>query len=96
MAGMTLLWMFVAALVAVIAIVTLVDLARHRHLGWGTAGWVALIVFLPLAGSIAYWIVRPTSRGEVEEAYQLEAELHRTGARGPYDRVPSQRERDHF
>lgn len=93
---MTLLWIFAFSVAAVVAVTTLVDIARHRHFGWATAGWVALILILPFIGSLIYWIVRPTSRDEVEAAYQAEADLHRVGARGSFDGLASQRERDHF
>ena len=59
---MSLFWTLIAILVAVIWVITLIDLFR-RHLGAGpTIGWVLLVILLPFVGSIIYWIVRKPSR----------------------------------
>jgi Phospholipase_D-nuclease N-terminal len=68
-AHMTFLLIGVGMVAFVLAVVTIVDLVRHRRSGWATAGWIALIVILPFIGSLAYWILRPASKEEVEQAY---------------------------
>ena len=46
-----LLWIFLVVWV-------LMDIFRSRDIsGWGKAGWVCLVVFLPLVGILAYEIV---------------------------------------
>ncbi len=51
--AMWVLWIF-------IVVYTLVDnFMRHDHGGWAKAGWLVLIVLLPLIGVLAYVIARP-------------------------------------
>jgi uncharacterized membrane protein YbhN (UPF0104 family) len=70
----------VGFLALVLAVVTIVDLVRHDHSGWATVGWIVLIVILPFIGSLAYWVARPASKREVEQAYLAEAEYRGSGA----------------
>jgi len=42
-------------------IITLVDLARKKLTGITLAIWVLIICAVPLIGSIAYWIVKPSA-----------------------------------
>jgi hypothetical protein len=79
---MTLLWVLLSVLFALIAVVTIVDIVRNRSFGWATAGWIALVVILPFIGSLAYWLTRRTPQKEVEGAYLAQAEFRRSG-RGP-------------
>ena len=61
-----LIWMFIAVFV---------DLFRRRDLsGWGKAGWMLLLVVLPLIGLLAYVIARPRP---------TEEELRRAGVAFP-------------
>jgi len=63
---------------------TLVDVFT-RHLGAGkTAAWTLLVLILPLAGGALYWIIRPTSASEVEQAQLARAELRRETERRPF------------
>jgi NADH:ubiquinone oxidoreductase subunit 6 (subunit J) len=79
---MGLFWAFVAFFLAVIAIVTIVDAVNHRqaHSGWGLAGWIVLIVVLPLIGSIIYWATRRTSAAEVEQKRLADEDIRRQAA----------------
>ena len=42
-------------------IISLIDLARRKLSGIPLAIWAVFIVVVPLMGSIAYWIIRPTA-----------------------------------
>lgn len=42
-------------------IITLIDLARKKMTGTSLAIWVLIICIVPIIGSIAYWIVQPTT-----------------------------------
>jgi hypothetical protein len=75
---MTVLWIFVFAVLVVLAITTVVDIAQRSYSGWTKAGWIALVVILPLVGSLVYWVVRPTPPGEAERRHLADADLHRT------------------
>jgi hypothetical protein len=39
------------------------DIVRRRMSGWAKAGWIVLIVLLPLVGSLVYVLTRP--KGDV-------------------------------
>jgi uncharacterized membrane protein len=84
---MSLFWITITVLIAMIAAVSLVDLLRNHggHRGWGIAGWALLIVLLPIVGSIAYWATRRTSTEEVEQQRLAEAALRQEAARGRFD-----------
>jgi uncharacterized membrane protein YhaH (DUF805 family) len=73
--AMGLLWTLVAVVVALIVILTIVDIVR-RHLGGkATAGWILLVVLLPIVGSIIYWAMRKPSQEEIDQAVAGDAEL---------------------
>jgi len=42
-------------------IISLIDLAKKKLTGTPLAIWVLVICVVPLLGSLAYWIVRPTA-----------------------------------
>jgi hypothetical protein len=45
-------------------ILTLIDLARKKLAGTSLAIWVLIICIVPLLGSLAYWIIKPTTEGQ--------------------------------
>jgi hypothetical protein len=47
----TFIWMFITVFADI--------LRRHDLSGWGKAGWILLIVILPLLGILGYLIARP-------------------------------------
>ena len=74
---MSLFWTLIAICVAIIWVITLIDLFR-RHLGAGkTAGWLIIVILLPFIGAIAYWIVRKPSSEEVDHSMQVERDMRR-------------------
>ena len=74
---MSLFWTLIAICVAIIWVITLIDLFR-RHLGAGpTAGWVLLVILLPFVGAIIYWVVRKPSTQEVEQYVGVDQRLRR-------------------
>jgi Phospholipase_D-nuclease N-terminal len=78
----SLFWTLIAICVAIIWVITLIDLFR-RHLGAGpTAAWLAIVILLPFVGALAYWIMRKPSSDEVEHYAEVERELHGQDPRG--------------
>lgn len=79
---MGLLWIIVAGFLALIAIVTLIDLIRHasERSGLAVAGLAVAIIILPLIGSIIYWVTRTTSQDDVEAQRLAEADVRRQAA----------------
>ena len=61
----------------------LVDLFRRDDLsGWAIAGWLLLIIILPLLGVLFYFIFRPVTAQDVEaaETYQKEVEFSKASS----------------
>ena len=52
-------FVFVAAMIG-LPVVSLIDLARKKLPGTPLALWVLVICVVPVLGSLAYWIVKPT------------------------------------
>ncbi len=44
-------------------VISVIDLARKKLTGIPLALWVLIICAIPVLGSVAYWIVRPTPEG---------------------------------
>ena len=63
-----LLWIFLVVWV-------LMDIFRSRDIsGWGKAGWIVLVIFLPLIGVLAYEIVHGDHFSGRNDAYQTEVQ----------------------
>jgi hypothetical protein len=57
-AFLTILWFFVWVLWLILVVWILIDIFRNREIGgWGKAGWILLVVVLPLIGVLAYVVV---------------------------------------
>ena len=57
-AFLTILWFALMALWFVILIVVILEIFHNREIGgWGKAGWLLLVILLPLIGVLAYVIV---------------------------------------
>jgi hypothetical protein len=82
---MSLLWIILFCAVALVWVLSIVDIIRSHYSGWTTAGWIALIVILPIVGSIIYWFARKPTRDEAEQQYMLDAERRRSAAARPFD-----------
>ena len=59
-AGLLLLQAFFVTLFFGLPIISLIDLVRKKLSGTPLAIWVLVICVVPLLGSLAYWIARPT------------------------------------
>ena len=63
-----LLWIFLVVWV-------LMDIFRSRDIsGWGKAGWIILVIFLPLIGILAYEIVHGDHFSGRNDMYQTEVQ----------------------
>jgi hypothetical protein len=56
---------FIAALFFGLPIISLIDLARKKLNGTSLAVWVLVICAVPVLGSLAYWIVKPTAESRI-------------------------------
>jgi uncharacterized membrane protein YhaH (DUF805 family) len=60
-AGMFITQILIAMLFLALPIISLIDLAKRKLTGIPLAIWVVFIAVVPLMGSIAYWIIRPSA-----------------------------------
>jgi hypothetical protein len=81
----TVFWTIGAIALAVIWVISIVDVFRRHYSGGATVGWLALIVLLPFIGALIYWAKRKPSQDEIDEAYLGQAELRRSAAARPFD-----------
>ena len=72
---MQLFLFLIAPVVVLVAAFTLIDVFKYHHGGWATAGWVVLIVVLPLVGACIYWVARKATPREVEAAYLADRDV---------------------
>jgi hypothetical protein len=80
---MGLLWTLIAFVVAIIWILTIVDVVR-RHLGAKqTTAWIVIVIILPVLGSIVYWAMRKPSAEEIDKSVAADAELRAQAHRRP-------------
>jgi hypothetical protein len=54
----------IVVLIIGLPIISLIDLARKKLTGVPLAIWAVFICVVPIMGSIAYWIVRPSSESK--------------------------------
>jgi hypothetical protein len=82
---MSLLWIIVVCLVAIVWVLTAVDIFRQHYSTGTTIGWLALMVVLPFIGSAIYWAMRKPTSAETEQEYLAETDMRRSAASRPFD-----------
>jgi hypothetical protein len=78
-------WFLVTPFLIILAVVTIVDVVRHRQ-GWSIAGWTLLVILLPVIGSLIYWLTRKAAPVDAEEVYMAQQDRHYQSAHKPIDR----------
>jgi len=63
--GLLLEQVFFVILLIGLPIISLIDLARKRLSGTPLAIWALVICLVPVIGSLAYWIIKPTAESRV-------------------------------
>lgn len=58
--GLLLIQLIIAAVLIGFPIISLIDLSRKSLTGTPLALWVLVICAIPVLGSVAYWIIKPT------------------------------------
>jgi predicted membrane channel-forming protein YqfA (hemolysin III family) len=82
---MSVLWITVFCLVALVWVLSVVDIVRQHYSGSTTVAWIALVLVLPIVGSTIYLLVRKPGREEAEQQYLAEADRRRSAAARPFD-----------
>ena len=60
-AGLLFIQLLISIVLIALPILSLIDLARKNLSGMPLAIWVLVICALPILGSLAYWIIKPTA-----------------------------------
>jgi Phospholipase_D-nuclease N-terminal len=55
---MSIWWVLLIALEFVVVVLTLADVFKQRYEMWTGIMWTVVVLVLPLAGSLVYWIAR--------------------------------------
>lgn len=63
--GLLLIQAVIVILMIGLPVISLIDLAKKKLTGTPLAVWVLVICAVPLLGSLAYWIVKPTAETRV-------------------------------
>jgi len=58
---MSLLWVVLAAIVAVVWVITVSDIIKRDLNGGQTATWLIIVIVVPIVGSLLYWALRRSS-----------------------------------
>jgi hypothetical protein len=82
---MSLLWIMLFCVIALVWVLSIVDIVRQHYSGGTTAAWLALILILPIVGSIIYWVVRKPTREDAEQQYLADADRRRSAESRPFD-----------
>lgn len=69
---LTVLWIFLLAIWFWLLIVIFADIFGRDMSGWAKAGWVVLIIIVPLLGILIYLIARPKPTDEEIAAAQAQ------------------------
>ena len=80
---MSLLWSIVTVTVVVIWVVSIADIVRRRLDAKHTAGWILLVVLLPVLGSLVYWAMRKPTAEELDAAVGARADLSHAPPKPP-------------
>lgn len=62
--GLLLIQLVIAIVLIGVPIISLIDLARKQLTGTPLALWVLVICAIPLLGSLAYWIIKPSAEAK--------------------------------
>ena len=84
-AVISILWFILAALVVLVWALTIADIIRRHYPTGTTIGWIALVVILPLVGSVVWWATRKPQPGEAEEQYLAQESRRHDAASRPFD-----------
>ena len=72
---MSFIWAIIVVLLALVWLVSVWDIVR-RHLGGGrTAAWLLIVILLPFAGALLYWMLRRPTDDEVRRKVEMDGRM---------------------
>lgn len=83
-------WIFILIPLLIIWALGIVDIVRRDMPGSSKAGWILIVVILPIVGTITYFVLRKPSEAETRRAMQARAEGRAERPRGATERTPGQ------
>ena len=81
---MPLFWILVFCLVALVWVLSIIDIVRRHYPSGKTAAWILLVVILPFIGTIIYWFQRESTSEEAELQHMAEVDRHRSAGSRDY------------
>jgi NADH:ubiquinone oxidoreductase subunit 6 (subunit J) len=82
---MSIIWWLLAVAVAIVWVISLVDIFRRRLDTGRTVAWVLLVLILPLVGSLIYWALRKPEADEATRTADAERARRDEARRRPFD-----------
>jgi hypothetical protein len=82
-------WVFILVPLVIIWALGIVDILRRPLSRTQTAGWILLVVLLPLVGTLVYFLLRKPTQEEILRAQQAAAE-QRDGSPSVHQRLPGE------
>jgi NADH:ubiquinone oxidoreductase subunit 6 (subunit J) len=82
---MSFIWWMLAVAVAIVWVISLVDIFRRRLEARRTAAWVLLVLILPVVGSVIYWALRKPEPGEAKRTADAQRARREEARRRPFD-----------
>jgi hypothetical protein len=89
MAASTAVWVFILIPLLVIWALGIVDIVRRELSPAHTAGWILLVVLLPLVGTLVYFLLRKPTEEQVRRAQEVAAQ-QRDSSSGVHQRLPGE------
>jgi len=82
---MTFFWATIAFLLAVVWVITVVDIVR-RHLGAkSTTAWLLIVLLVPFVGAILYWVMRKPTPDELQRTVDAQSDVRNEARRRSVD-----------
>jgi hypothetical protein len=83
-------WVFILIPLLIVYVLGIADIVRRENLDRSRkAGWILIVVLLPVIGTIVYWIMRKPSEKEILEAQGAQQGL-RGDQHGVHQRLPDE------
>ena len=83
-------WVFILVPLLIVWALGIVDIVRRDMPRSTKAGWILIVVLLPVVGTITYFLMRKPTETEVRQSMQARAERRQEWPRGPGGRPPGQ------
>jgi hypothetical protein len=70
----TAVWVFILVPIIVVWVLGIADIIRRPLSGAATAGWLLLVIVLPIIGTVIYFLTRKPTEAEIVRAQEAAAD----------------------